>query len=342
MSDAKTAALQNLSGASLLIFGADGMLGRAVRKAAASYGMDVGGETADATDLDAVLDSLRYYRPDYIVNCAGYNGGIGFQKPFDIFRINTQAPLVILEAVRVVNSGVKGGTKVLMPVASCGYDEPDLHLGNCDNFDRLIEHGYLIGQPNPLVQPHGYAKRNTVLACRYAAEQHGIRAVTVCPPTLYGPGDRYELERAKFPAAAIRRLVDAVDFGVRSVQFWGTGLVEREVSFVADIARIIIWCLACYDDSAIPLNIGTDAACRVESFVLSVAKAVGYAGEIAWDASRPDGQRRKTTAKTRMCELLGDVPQTDAREAIRLTVEDYRARRCRGEFANGGEVSHVA
>lgn len=322
-----------LRGARLLVLGAGGMLGRAVHRAAVRLGMDsrpAPHGDLDASDAGLVADFLRALRPDYVVNCAGHNGGVAFDRPFSIFRCNTAVPLAVLEAVARVDAGIK----VLMPVASCGYDEPNAALNNCDRDQRLEEAGYLKGAPNESVRPHGYAKRNTALACRYAALQFGVTAVTVCPPTLYGPGDRYEKARSKFPAATVRRLVDAVDAGQDCVTFWGTGRPTREVMFVDDAARTMLHCLAAYDDTALPLNIGPQGRYEIREFVGLVAGVVGYGGQILWDEARPDGQRAKLTSKRRARELMEAWEPTDFRMALWATVADYRSRRDAGEFKN--------
>lgn len=317
-----------LRGMHLLVLGAGGMLGRAVHRQAVRLGMFSRPALFDASDIDLVMDELRALKPDYVVNCAGHNGGIAFDRPFSIFQCNTAVPLAVLEAVARVDPGIK----VLMPVASCGYDEPNAALNNCDRGGRLEESGYLKGAPNESVRPHGYAKRNTVLACRYAADQFGITAVTVCPPTLYGPGDRYEKARSKFPAATVRRLVDAVDAKQDSVTFWGTGRPTREVMFVDDAALTMLHCLAAYDDTTLPLNIGHQGRYEIREFVGHVAGVVGYGGQILWDETRPDGQRAKLTSKARFWARMEACEPTDFRMALWATIADYRDRKAAGEF----------
>lgn len=313
---------EKFAGKSIQVFGPDGMLGSAMVRLAQKLGMKIhlqGIDTGDCLAEYSVFGNILVAGADYIVNAVGYNGGVGFQKPFDIFHVNTVVPLNIINAMIRAQSEAT----LLMPIASCGYDEPNPAINNCDMGGRLLESGYLCGAPHYSIQPHGYAKRNTYLACQYALQQYGVKSLLVCPPTLFGPGDRYAENRAKFVAANIARFVDAVQEGLTEVVCWGTGEAIREVMYVEDAAYRMMECLAFADPNAQLINIGADQVYSVRQLVELIAEMTGYKGSILWNG-KDGGQNVKVTSKARSEALLGYCKETNIRKALTIAIEEYK------------------
>jgi GDP-L-fucose synthase len=63
-----------------------------------------------------------------------------------------------------------------------------------------------------------------------------------------------------------------------------------------------------YDENTEPMlshiNVGTGVDCTIKELVETVAKVVGFAGEIKFDATKPDGAPRKLMNVDRL-KLLG-------------------------------------
>ena len=49
----------------------------------------------------------------------------------------------------------------------------------------------------------------------------------------------------------------------------------------------------CTTPSLSHINVGTGLDCTIRELVVTVAKVVGYQGEVVWDTSKPDGPPRK-------------------------------------------------
>lgn len=94
---------------STLIFGATGMLGRAVtREATAAWGANVvsmGSAECDVTKEEEVLRTVRAVRPSIIVNCAAYTAvDAAEDAPEAADRLNHQAPKNIATAAKEVDA----------------------------------------------------------------------------------------------------------------------------------------------------------------------------------------------------------------------------------------------
>lgn len=333
----------------ILITGAGGFLGRHLDRllsqlgagqviAITGYGGSPGYDGRELSGYDLSRTEEAYYALmgdfDYVFHLAGYNGGIKFNldNPFDIFATNTQMAANVLDAAR--RNKVK---KVVSVVASCAYPEMQLsgnHLQGWMYHNREVmeERGLHDGPPHHTVACHGYAKRNLQLLSSYAKRQYGLNAVCVCPTTLYGPGDSFDPARTKVMGGMVKRFVDAVDDGADAVTVWGTGRPYREFLYAPDCARLLIESMLGYDDSDVPLNLGTGQELSIKSLAETVAAAVEFRGAIHFDDSKPDGQFRKRLDLTRMHEVVGQFSPTPLVDGIKATAADYRARKQEGRL----------
>ncbi|MEZ4526601.1 MAG: GDP-L-fucose synthase [Desulfobacterales bacterium] len=112
------------------------------------------------------------------------------------------------------------------------------------------------------------------------------------------------------------------------VILWGTGSPMREFLYADDLADA---CVRLMNQELVPhdmpyssflLNIGTGTDLTIRNLAEITARAVGYTGEIIWDASKPDGTPRKLLDVSRIRET-GWHPQTDLEKGIRKTYEWY-------------------
>jgi GDP-L-fucose synthase len=326
----------DLRSARVLVTGGNGFLGRHVCAALKAAGATVvipqprpEPNWLDLTNGKMLEMAFGNCGPDYVFHLAGYNGGIQFNAdyPADIFVFNTTMAMNVLEACKTFK--VK---KVVSVVASCAYPEWEWCHYKDHGYrkywrDVMFEDDFLDGPPHDSVACHGYAKRNLQLASRFYRQQYGLAAVCACPTTLYGPGDSYDPARTKVMGAMVKRFCDAADSGEQEVTCWGTGKPMREFLYVEDAAKLLVQVLEHYDDSTLPLNLGTGQELTVKDVAETVARGVEFSGRIGWDASKPDGQSRKRLDLTRMKSILPGVAVTPIDEGIRQTAADYRARR---------------
>lgn len=305
-------------GRRVFITGASGFLGRHLTRYLESLAADVwvttGKHVYDLTDhaqTEACIHELG--RIESVFHLAGFNGGIAWNMAFpaQIFAQNTAMALNVLDACK--NNGVR---KVVSVVASCAY--PAVTFS-----PECSEYSFLGEEPHETVACHGYAKRNLQLASSFYHQEYGLNAVCACPTTLYGPGDSYDPKRTKVMGAMVKRFVDAVDENKSEVTCWGSGRPKREFLYVEDAAKMLVQVMDRYNDSFLPLNLGTGQEVSIRELAEMVAGIVGYKGTIRWDTDVLDGQTRKRLDLTRMQQYV-DVPLTPLEEGISKTIEDYR------------------
>ena len=112
---------------------------------------------------------------------------------------------------------------------------------------------------------------------------------------------------------------------------WGTGSPRREFLYVDDLADACLF-LMNLDDATfasevdVPgsvLNAGTGDDIAIRELALLVKDVVGFAGDVEFDTSKPDGAGRKLLDSSRL-RALGWAPKTSLDEGIRRTYEWYR------------------
>ena len=75
-------------------------------------------------------------------------------------------------------------------------------------------------------------------------------------------------------------------------------------------------------DFADPVNLGTGEEISIADLASIIADLTGFAGEIRWDASKPNGQPRRKLDTTR-AETFGFRAQVPLSEGLARTVSWY-------------------
>ena len=86
------------------------------------------------------------------------------------------------------------------------------------------------------------------------------------------------------------------------VQVWGTGTPRREFLHVDDLADACLHLMLHYNEAE-PVNIGTGRDISIQELADLVSELTGYAGEILFDFSKPDGTPRKLLDVSKLQKL---------------------------------------
>jgi GDP-L-fucose synthase len=179
------------------------------------------------------------------------------------------------------------------------------------------------GYPEETNAPYGLAKKMLLVQAQAYREQYGFQAIYLLPVNLYGPGDNFDPSTSHVIPALIKKCVEAADRQASEVEVWGTGSASREFLYVDDCAEAIVLATQRYDGTD-PVNIGAGREITIRDLVHRIADLTGFAGQIRWDTSKPDGQPRRCLDVSRAERAFGFRAATSFEEGLRRTVDFYR------------------
>ena len=263
---------------------------------------------------------LAEHQPATVIHLAARVGGIGFNQaqPAPLYLANLMMGTNVIEAARATASVEK--TVLLGTVCSYPKFTPV----------PFQESSLWDGYPEETNAPYGIAKKAQLVHAQVNAAQYGQRFAYLIPTNLYGPGDKFHPSVSHVIPALIKKAVEAVEAGAASIDVWGTGSASREYLYVDDAADAIVMAAERYEGTE-PINLGTDHEVTIRETVETVARLVGFEGELRWDPSKPDGQPRRRVDASRALDELGWKAQVPFEDGLRETIAWYRANRAEAE-----------
>ena len=311
--------MRSLKGERILLTGANGFLGRHVRRRLELFGANVYGPPRG--EMDLLLGDLElegHY--DLIIHAAAFCGGIGLNAthPAEMFTANLRMGQAVIEHCRVY------GSRLILLGSVCSYPK------HCPT--PFKESDLWNGYPEETNAAYGIAKRTIFEMASAYHRQYGMRVACLLPANLFGPGDHFEPERSHVIPAIIRKMLEAKETGAESVTLWGTGTPTREFLYVEDAAEAIVRAAERIETPE-PINVGTQIEVSIRHIAELIREVVFGHNEqsllprIEWDHSRPDGQPRRRLDCTRVRELLDWGATVALRDGIERTVAWYLANR---------------
>ncbi len=182
------------------------------------------------------------------------------------------------------------------------------------------------GYPEETNAPYGLAKKMLLVQSQAYRDEYGYNAIHLMPVNLYGPDDKFDPKTAHVIPDMIRKMADACDENAEYVTLFGDGTPTREFLYVKDAARGIVLAAAGYDKPE-PVNIGSSFEITIKDLAETVARLVGFTGELRWDTSKPNGQPRRKLDISRAEQEFGFRSQVTFEAGLQATIEWYLQKR---------------
>jgi GDP-L-fucose synthase len=185
-----------------------------------------------------------------------------------------------------------------------------------------IKEEYLLtGELEQTNSAYAVAKIAGIELVKSYRKEYGYKWISVMPTNMYGPNDNFDLENGHVLPVLIRKFIEAKRLGNSQVTLWGSGSPLREFLHVDDLAKAVVLCMDKYDDSK-QINVGSGHEVSIKDLATKISGIVGFAGEIIWDSSKPDGTPRKVLDSSKITKL-GWKPLISLDQGIASTVEWY-------------------
>ncbi|MSU57819.1 MAG: GDP-L-fucose synthase [Pedosphaera sp.] len=267
----------------------------------------------DLLDTAAVQKFFATEKPAHVILAAARVGGIHANntRPAEFIYENLQLQTNVIHAAW--KSGVK---KLIFLGSSCIYPR--------EAPQPIREDALLTSALEPTNEWYAIAKIAGLKMCQAYRRQYAADYISAMPTNLYGPGDNFDLTSSHVLPALIRKFHEAKSTRAPAVTCWGTGAPLREFLHADDLARACVFLLENYSDEKI-INVGSGRELTIRQLAETIARIVGFPGEIQWDTTKPDGTPRKLMDSSRLF-ALGWRPQVDLETGIRAAYDDFLKR----------------
>lgn len=303
----------DLAGKRVWVAGHRGLVGGALTRRLAAENCEVLTATRGEVDLRRQAETEAWIaarRPDVVIVAAATVGGIHANdtRPAEFIYDN-----LAIETNVIHGAWRAGVEKVLMLGSACIYPRMAPQ--------PMAEEALLTGPLEPTNQWYAIAKIAGLMMCEAYRRQYGFDAISAQPINVYGPGDNFDLESSHVVPALMAKAHRAKADGKKTLTVWGSGEPRREFLHADDLADALVFLVRNYS-GPIPLNIGTGEELTIRELAETVAGVVGFAGELVFDSSKPDGTPRKLLDVGKIREL-GWAPKISLRRGLAETYVWY-------------------
>jgi len=302
----------DLEAQKILITGASGVLGTALRKVCTDRGLTnvvaPGRAQCDLLDETSVRRYWLQEKPTLVLHLAGWVAGIqgNLNFPADALYSNARMNLNVIDASREV--GVK---KIVCAGTTATYS---------DQVSRpMKEQDIWLGAPHGSEAAYGHAKRFALAQLEANRLQHGIDFAYMICTNLYGPNDRFDEKHGHVVPSLIARFHRVKAEGAAEIAIWGDGSPTRDFLYAEDAATGF---LAAAEKGSGAYNLATGSNHTIRTLVETLQSISGFPGKVAWDTTKPLGQLDRSYDVTRLLSL-GWKPQVSLKDGLQKSYDWY-------------------
>lgn len=315
----------------VLIAGAGGFIGGHLTQRLEAEGFDVVAvdikskeewfilpKNSDANIADLrLLDSATKYSKgvSWVFNLACDMGGMGFiesnkAKCMESVLINTH----LLQSARTNQV-----EKFFFSSSACVY--ASFHQ-NSLNIQPLKEVDAYPADPE---DGYGWEKLFSERMCRHFEEDYGIQTRVARYHNVYGPFGTYHGGREKVPAAACRKIINAINEGNYEIEIWGDGKQLRSFTYIDDCIEGTLKLMN--SNFSEPLNIGSSQMISINDLYKTIIEVKGLEENkfnFKHNLEAPQGVRGRSSDNKKCIEILKWEPNVSFSRGIEKTYDWIR------------------
>lgn len=262
-------------------------------------------------DLGLLDNAIRYTEGvQHVYNLAADMGGMGFIE-------NNKAKCMesVLINTHLLQASVKNGVnRFFFSSTACVY--ASFHQNSLDILPLKESDAY----PADPEDGYGWEKLFSERMCRHFQEDYGLETRVARYHNVYGPYGTFRGGREKVPAAACRKIIEAIQSGSHQVEIWGDGRQLRSFTHISDC---IDGTLRLMDSNfSNPLNIGSSEMISINDVYRSIIETNDLAQfniRFTYNLGAPQGVRGRSSDNTKCREVLNWEPKTNFTSGIKET-----------------------
>jgi len=167
----------------------------------------------------------------------------------------------------------------------------------------------------------GHTKVYLENMCKFYSNFKKTKHTVLRHSNIYGPYDKYDLEKSHVTGATITKVMNSDD-GV--VRVWGTGEEKRDLLYVEDLINFIDLSLNKQEKYFELFNVGLGQGIKIKDLVKKVIQCSGKQLKITHDLTKPTLPTSLFLDCQKAKEILGWQPSHSLEEGLTKTIQWYR------------------
>jgi nucleoside-diphosphate-sugar epimerase len=246
-----------------------------------------------------------------VYNLAADMGGMGFIERFRIMCLRS-----ILINTHLIEAAYRAGVeRYFYSSSACAYNtklQEDPHcraLKETDAYPAFAERGY------------GWEKLVSEMFCQEYTAERGMRTAIARFHNVYGPWGTWDGGREKAPAAMCRKVIEAKDRGLDTLEIWGDGTQNRSFMYIDDCVLGIDKIMHCNELIATPVNLGTSEMISINELASLAEKIGGMKLKRKYLLDAPKGVAGRNSDNTMIKRILNWEPSISISEGLQKTYQ---------------------
>ncbi len=244
-----------------------------------------------------------------VYNLAADMGGMGFIERFRIMCLRS-----ILINTNLIEAAYNAGAdRYFFSSSACAYnvklqEDPNcLALKESDAYPAFSERGY------------GWEKLVSEMFCQEYTAERGMKTAIARFHNVYGPWGTWDGGREKAPAAMCRKVAEAKDKGICSLEIWGDGTQARSFMYIDDCVLGIDKIMHCDALNATPVNLGTSEMISINALADIAMECGGIKLEKKYLLDAPKGVAGRNSDNTFIKSVLNWEPSITIADGLKKT-----------------------
>ena len=246
-----------------------------------------------------------------VYNLAADMGGMGFIERFRVECLRS-----ILINTHLIEASFRAGVeRYFFSSSACAYntdlqEDPNVRaLKETDAYPAMAERGY------------GWEKLISEIFCQEYWAERGMHTAIARFHNVYGPLGTWDGGREKAPAAICRKVIEAKDRGLDSIEIWGDGNQTRSFMYIDDCTKGVDMIMHSERLTGTPINLGSSELVSINELARVAQEIGGVSLTHAHDLEAPQGVAGRNSDNTMIKEILDWEPDTPLREGLAKTYQ---------------------
>jgi GDP-L-fucose synthase len=166
----------------------------------------------------------------------------------------------------------------------------------------------------------GWTKVYLEKMCEFFAKISNTKYTAIRHSNIYGPYDKYDLERSHFLGATITKVLTTKN---DKIVVWGDGSEERDLLYISDLIDFVEQVLKIQKEPFELINVGLGQAFSVKEVVNKVIEISGKKVTMEFDTSKPTIKFNLAVDTKKAQKKYKWKPNTSLEQGIKNTIDWY-------------------